>query len=81
MRYVRFEDIGFILSPSGDLSMKIPTHETIGNLVEKLGDRPISAGFVKFENGKPVCHGHSVSLGIRCREDDSEYLAAQLGID
>jgi hypothetical protein len=79
MRYVNLEHIGFILSPEGD-SMRIPTHETVASIVRPLGEKPVSAGFVKWERGFPVCHGYSVSLGLHAAPEDSAELAAQLGI-
>ena len=40
----------------------------------------ISAGFVTFKGGMPVCYGDSASLGIGSKTEDSEQLAIQLGI-
>lgn len=31
----------------------------------------VGAGFVRMENGKPVCYGESMSLNIKSRERDT----------
>ena len=82
MRYVRFSILGFILSPrDGQASpMTVPTHETVADMARKLGNHVLSAGFVDFKDGMPVCHGRSTSLDIGSQPDDSERLAIQLGI-
>lgn len=82
MRYVRLHPIGFILSPRdrNDMDMKTPTHETIAKLATNLGNVVISAGFVDWKDGMPVCSGASQSLGIGSTPDDSAALAKQLGL-
>ena len=74
-KYVRHEEIGFILWPcSGDLQ-----HKHIGQLAIKMaGGAIVSAGFVDFDRGGPRCHGHSESLGISSKPEDSAELAKQL---
>jgi len=74
-KYVRHEEIGFIIWPcSGDLQ-----HKHIGQLAIKMaGGAIVSAGFVDFDRGGPRCHGHSESLGISSKPEDSAELAKQL---
>lgn len=79
MRYVHFEKIGFIISPSEERFI-VPTHETVGGWMRPLGDKPVSAGFVRLRDGKLECYGESLSLGLKSDPGDSEALAAQLGI-
>ena len=40
---------------------------------EQMGD-PVQAGFVRFENGEPICYGDSFSLGLKAEEDASAVL-------
>ncbi|NTV48135.1 MAG: hypothetical protein HGB32_03710 [Geobacteraceae bacterium] len=80
MKYIRHEEQGFILWPvvDGDPLW----HKHMGHLVtEKChGGRILSAGFVRFINGKPVCYGESISLELTKHPDDNVALAQQLGI-
>ena len=77
LKYVRHERIGFILWPrTNDL-----WHSHVGRLAQsKAGGEIVSAGFVEFGGATPRCFGMSESLGIASRDDDSDALAAQLGI-
>ena len=71
MKYVRFDDIGFVVWPRTDAIW----HSHIG----KFG-RPISAGFVRFFNGTAECYGRSESLGIGGLPDDAEAICLQFGL-
>ena len=75
MKYIRYEKYGFALIPDlGD----DPSHARLSKL---FGEASVfSAGFVKFKNGKPECHGRSGSLGKSSKPEDSELLAKQLGL-
>ena len=75
MKYVRHEKYGFALIPDmGDC----PAHI---DLAELIGPKIISAGFVRFKNGKPECYGYSQSTGLSSLKEDSELLAKQLGVE
>lgn len=77
LKYVRHEEIGFVLWPRTDALW----HSHVGRLLQQRRDGAIiSAGFVEFGPDGPVCFGMSESLGIASRDDDSDALAAQLGI-
>lgn len=76
MRYIKTEEFGFVLSPEGFGEQ--PTH---ADLAKRLRCRPVSAGFVRFHAGKPVCYGRSESLFLDSQPEDSKELAVQLGID
>lgn len=71
-KYVRDRYLGFILWPTTDTII----HADIG----RMSRNPISAGFVRFEEGKPTCFGLSLSLGIDSHPEDSGLLAEQLGL-
>ena len=73
MKYVRGEEVGFILSPHTDRIW----HSHVARV---LREPVISAGFVRFVDGKPECYGMSESLSVASREGDSEALAKQLGL-
>lgn len=67
-KYVRFpEPKGFVLWLKNE-----PYHDDVARLFKV---RPISAGFVRFEDGRPYCYGTSMSLGLSAR---AELLARQL---
>jgi len=77
LKYVRHERIGFILWPRTDDLW----HSHVGMLAQsKAGGEIVSAGFVDLRGGAPRCFGMSKSLGIASRDDDSDALAAQLGL-
>ena len=82
MRYVRFAKLGFILSPRDGHAapMSIPTHEAVADMAKKFGNQVVSAGFVDFKDGQPICSGRSISLNVGSQPGDSEALAAQFGI-
>ncbi len=42
---------------------------------------PVSAGFVSMSAKGIICHGDSESLGLRARDQDSQILCTQLGIE
>lgn len=73
-KYVRFENYGFIIWPYSDMI----AHREIGTQHGHRG-RILSAGFVTFDHGIPICSGESLSLGIGSQPDDSKALKAQLG--
>lgn len=80
IKYIRHEEQGFILWPvvDGDPLW----HKHMGRFVtEKCrGGKILSAGFVKFVDGKPECYGESMSLDLAKHPDDNVALAQQLGI-
>lgn len=41
---------------------------------------PTSAGFFKIENGRVVCYGNSVTLGMSPGEFDEDIISKYLGI-
>lgn len=78
LKYVRHEEIGFVLWPRTDALW----HSHVGRLLQQRRDgKIVSAGFVEFgQDGKPVCFGMSESLNITSKDGDSEALAQQLGL-
>ena len=77
MKYVRHER-GFALIPDmGDSPAHIELAELI---VGNVGGKMLSAGFVKFKDGKPECFGRSQSMGMGSVVEDSDLLAEQLGL-
>lgn len=77
LKYVRHEYVGFVLWPKTQLLW----HSHIGNLLEdRTSGKILSAGFVNFVNGLPICSGYSESLGVDSKDGDSEALAKQLGL-
>ncbi len=78
LKYVRHEEIGFVLWARTNALW----HLHVGDLLQSRRQGEIvSAGFVEFgPGGVPRCFGMSESLGIASRDDDSDALAAQLGI-
>ncbi len=78
LKYVRHEEIGFVLWPRTDALW----HSHVGRLLQQKRDgKIVSAGFVEFgQDGKPVCFGMSESLNITSKDGDSEALAQQLGL-
>lgn len=75
LKYVRHSIVGFILWPRTDDLW----HSHVGKVLPKAG-RIESAGFASLAGGKVRCGGGSESLHINSRPDDSEALAAQLGL-
>ncbi len=72
MKYVRHKKKGFFLFPESENVW----HSHVGNF---LGvDGIISAGFVDFNEGVPLCYGCSESLDIGSRDDDAELLRKQM---
>lgn len=54
-------------------------HSDMANCINSKG-KVIGAGFVHIDNGKYVCYGESISLGVKSREAiDSNYLNKYLG--
>jgi len=45
------------------------------------GADPVSAGFVRFRHGFPVCYGWSESLKLRCNKDLDEEIIRKWQID
>jgi len=78
LKYVRHEEIGFVLWPRTDALW----HSHVGRLLQQRRDgKIVSAGFVEFgAGGSPRCFGMSESLGIASKDGDSEALAQQLGL-
>ena len=77
MKYVHCLKGGFFLFPESDFTWH---SHVAGFLTNRKGDQLLSAGFVKFEDGMPVCHGYSESLEIGSNNDDTELLREQLGL-
>lgn len=77
LKYVRHSRLGFVLWPSSDALW----HSHVGAAVRRIGGEIISAGFASVAGGVAKCWGMSESLSIKSRADDSEALAAQLGLD
>lgn len=79
-KYIRHEKQGFILWPrvGGDPVW----HRHMARFVVGKcdGGEILSAGSVRFVDGKPECYGMSESLKLRSKPEDSELLAQQLGI-
>lgn len=41
----------------------------------------LGAGFIRFDNGKPVCYGDSFSLKVKARPEEDTWIACQaLGV-
>lgn len=59
MKYIRFEKLGFILFPNSTVHADVAV---------KIGDKPISAGFV---DSLMQCYGQSTSLGLRSHVTDT----------
>lgn len=68
LKYIRFEDIGFVIFEPG------VEHDVMAKLV---GAKPVSAGFATFPdtNGNPaLCSGKSVSLKLASSPADTAKL-------
>jgi len=74
MKYIRFEEIGFVLFPN---NIRITTHKKIKDSVNK---KVISAGFVGFNETSFICYDESTSLHKSSKEEDSELLTRQVVI-
>jgi len=73
-KYIRFEDIGFVI-----FEKHVP-HSTIKQL---LNEKPLSAGFCDLPEEdscgtKASCFGESVSLNLKAAEKDTELLQRKL---
>lgn len=71
LKYVRFEE-GLAVFPN------FLAHKDIAKTSFLM---PISAGFVKIENGEVNCYGKSISLKLESREKDKELLSLFLGLN
>lgn len=80
-KYIRHSIQGFILWPR-TLADDV-WHSQMAKFVTREcdGGEIISAGSVRFRNGKPECYGMSGSLNIRSLKEDSDLLAKQLEIE
>lgn len=77
LKYVRHSRLGFVLWPRTDDLW----HSHVGHALDTRVDGGIiSAGFASVAGGVARCWGKSESLSISSRPDDSEALAAQLGL-
>lgn len=82
LKYVRHSTVGFVVWP---VQIHGPTHKEVA-LAMHTGDdaqrgETLSAGFVQWDfDGRPLCMGESVSLGIASREDDTDALRAEWGM-
>lgn len=78
-KYVRHSEAGFVVWPRIESDLY---HSHVGSMLSRSlrGGCLMSAGFVRFEGGKAVCYGRSESLDMDSLPEDSELLAAQLGL-
>jgi len=50
------------------------------DMVCKMGDHPVSAGFVRIDDaGNVTCYGESTSTGLKSEPEDSAIAARMLG--
>lgn len=66
-----------------DVAVIFPNHVNHNNMAMMLGCKPISAGFVEIDGTKSddpqaVAFGHSVSLGLKSRPEDSKIIQKML---
>jgi hypothetical protein len=75
LKYINFENLGIII---------FEEHVEHAILASKMGDKPISAGFVSLPDkdecgNKASCYGESVSLNIKSRPlEDTNLLQRRL---
>jgi len=62
-----------------------PNLDTHQDFVNRLGGgtgcRPVRAGFVSLNDGRPICHGESISLRLQSTPKDTRLLRRQFGIE
>ena len=75
-KYINHSELGFIAWRRTDL---VAHSDVAATMLQHRGNI-LSAGFVHFATGKPVCYGESFSLRIKSREGDSTEYTKQLGI-
>lgn len=74
LKYVRHATKGFFLFPASDRVW----HSDVGKFLGISG--LVSAGFVQFVDGLPICFGYSDSLNLGNAEDDTVALREWLGL-
>ncbi len=77
MKYIRHNRLGFFLFPKTDL---LAHYDQAGFVQKTVGGSILSAGFVRWVEGKPECYGESISLNIRSDPGDTQALHRQLGL-
>lgn len=80
-KYIRHKTKGFMLWAT--VGGGEPCHSDVADLMLTPGGDPadiVSAGFVIFHGGKPVCYGESTTLDLSHHPDDTMLLAEQLRI-
>lgn len=71
LKYIRFAGLGFVVFPDSIY------HRSMAGA---FGHRPISAGFIMWSDGKPICHGGSLSLELEHGPTDTRDLQREWGI-
>lgn len=51
------------------------------DIARSLNFPPVSAGFIDWIDGRPVCHGRSESLNLDARADDTAVLQTECGME
>lgn len=74
LKYVRHKTKGFFLFPDSGAVW----HSQVGRFLGISGI--ISAGFVVFNNGAPICMGYSDSLEMGPAKEDTQLLRDELGV-
>jgi len=74
-KYINHSELGFVAFRRTDLV----THRDLANTMLRHKGHIVSAGVVRFIEGKPHCYGESLSLNIKSLPEDSEKFAYQLG--
>jgi hypothetical protein len=80
LKYIRHSEEGFIVWPKkpGDEGI---WHRHMAKVVAGKSGELMSAGFVDFgSDGLPYCSGHSESLGLDSRSDDTTALRKEWGL-
>ena len=74
MKYITFEQKAGLQYP-----VTFPRFIPHAKMVERIGDKPISAGFCKIVHGKIRAYGESISLRVKSDPDrDGELLNFEL---
>lgn len=71
-KYIIFERDGL------EFPVLFPEHFVAHNEIKgAFTDKPVSAGFFSFRDGKTNCYGKSVSLDLQVRKEDCDLIARQ----
>ncbi len=80
MKYITFYDHLHFGMPTINIFSMTHKHVDMAKVLMILNKHLIGAGFIRIEDGKLVCHGESIGLGIKMAEGDTKLANEILGL-